>query len=771
MYRQLIIITALLACLSSVAQKTISHSIPELRSLLQKSIADTGRIRLSFETGLSYVLRPGNTKTDMDSALYFTDMGVQLAQTLKEPAWEARGWYVYSNIFRETEQIDKGKKNIENAISFFTKQELKSDLGDALLELANYYNPYKETESAEKIKYYQQAEMLFEQTGEKQKQGSALKNLADFHQILGKDSLAIEELHKSLAIYQSIGYAEMQGVYDLLGYIYFNKQHYKLALKYGQLALQTAVKVKVSDQELSTINNRIGLTYYQLLQYNEAVKYFKRSYDLALANHDTSSGRVIFHNVVNSYLRLQQPQDAILFLNANKFIPNTSLNWHAVTYNAGYVLAHLLNGQPEKAGPYVHQLHRLVKDEPDAGILRSFHRAIIPYYLATGKYNETYKYFSANETFCRQNYLIPGLADNYLWWFKADSALGKLGDAIAHYKLYKLASDSAQRMANDRQISELLVEYETNKKDQEIAFQQKNIQLLTSQATLQKSQLKQTKLVRNLTISGIVLLLIIIGLLFNRYRLRQRANTKLELKQEEINQKNISLQGMIGEQGKLLEEKEWLLKEVHHRVKNNLQMMVSLLNTQSAYLDNQAAIEAVRDSQHRMEAISLIHKKLYQSDDSSVVNMKVYIGELIQYLQDSFDMSSQVLFEQHIEPVKLDVTHAVPLGLILNEAISNSIKYAFPGNRKGTIRIGLNSSVLTIADNGIGLPEDFDTYKVRSLGISLMKGLCRQLGCHFSITGNNGVTITIELDEKKANPATIIVKSGLATETETTGHA
>lgn len=757
MHRQLLIIIALLLCLHSIAQKKVTHTIPEIRSLLQKSKADTSRISLLLEAGLLYVWKPGETKQDMDSAIYFTNTALQLSDNLKAQEWIGRCNYVYSNIYRESKETEKGKEHINKAIQTFTRLNLKSDLGDAYMELANYYSPFSESEAPLKIKYHQQAEQLFAQTGEKEKQASILKHLADFHQIQEKDSLALQELHQSLEIYQSINYPDIQGVYDLLGYIHYNNRDYKQALKYGQLALQTAEKVKVTDGELSTIHNRIGMVYYQLMQYDQAAIYFKRSFDLAMNHRDTANARIISHNVVNSYLRLKKPEEVLSFLETNKTIYQTGTIYHKVNSTGSYVHAYLLTNQFKKAEPYVQRLNKLIANETEEGVRRSFHRAVIPYYIAAGQYKEAYKYFAPNEKYCRENDLVSGLADNYLWKFKADSALGKKDDALASYKLYKETSDSAQRLTNNQQITQLLIEYETSKKDQEIAFNKKNIQLLENQAALQQSQLKQTKLVRNLTIGGIVLLLIVIGLLFNRYRLKQRSNARLEQQQKEINEKNAFLQNLNAKQEQLLEEKEWLLKEVHHRVKNNLQMMMSLLNTQSAYLDNEAAVEAVRDSQHRMQAISLIHKKLYQSDDSSVADMQVYIKELVHYLQDSFDTGNHIQFEQNIEPVKLDVAHAVPLGLILNEAISNSIKYAFPGERKGTISISLSKTLLTIKDSGIGLPAGFDIENNNSLGMSLMKGLSKQLGCHFTINGINGVTVTIELDENKANPSMPLV--------------
>ena len=770
MYRQLLIIIALSLCLSSIAQKKVTHSIAELRSLLQKSKADTSRINLLLKAGLLYVLKPGETKMDMDSALYFTNSALQLSNSLKAPEWIGRCHYVYSNIYRESKEIEKGKEHINKAIQAFTKYNLKSELGDAYIELANYYDPFEEKEYPLKINYHQQAEKLFEQTGEKEKQAGVLKNLGDFHQVWGHDSIAIEELHKALAIYQSINYPDVQGVYDLLGYAFYARRDYKQALKYNQLALQTAEKVKVGNSELSTIYNRIGLTYYQLLQYEQSADYFKRSFDLAMADRDTGNARIISHNVVNSYLRLKKQQEVISFLNNNKSIFASGTTFHKVTSAAAYIHAYLLTNEYRKAEPYVQQMQKAIVDNKEAGTWRSFRRAAIPYYVMAGQYKEAYKYFVPNEKLCRDNNLLPGLAENYLWWSRADSALGKKDDALAHYKLYKEASDSAQRMANDQQISQLLIEYETSKKDQEIAFNKKNIELLTNQATLQQSKLKQTRLVRNLTIGGIVLLLVIVSLLFNRYRLKQKSNAKLELQQIEINEKNNFLQNLNVKQEQLLVEKEWLLKEVHHRVKNNLQMVTSLLNTQAAYLESKEAVEAIRDSQHRMEAISLIHKKLYQSDDTGVADMLSYINELVNYLKESFDAGDHIRFVQDVQPMKLDVAHAVPLGLIINEAISNAIKYAFPAGRNGVIKISLEQNRLTIADNGIGLPPGFNIEKIHSLGMNMMKGLSKQLGCNFTMQNNNGVTITVEFNLKKQpNTEAFITLPDLSP--EMTGHA
>ena len=141
----------------------------------------------------------------------------------------------------------------------------------------------------------------------------------------------------------------------------------------------------------------------------------------------------------------------------------------------------------------------------------------------------------------------------------------------------------------------------------------------------------------------------------------------------------------------MLIEKEWLLKEIHHRVKNNLQIVISLLNTQSAYVDNEDALLAIQNSQHRMHAMSLIHQKLYQSDNLANIDMSWYIYELISYMRECFDTDNKINFVLDTEKVYLDVAQAVPLGLIINEAISNAIKYAFPADRKGAVKIVLKN--------------------------------------------------------------------------------
>src|SRR5690606_9508998 len=153
-------------------------------------------------------------------------------------------------------------------------------------------------------------------------------------------------------------------------------------------------------------------------------------------------------------------------------------------------------------------------------------------------------------------------------------------------------------------------------------------------------------------------------------------------------------------------------REIHHRVKNNFHIVASLLEIQSSYLKNKAALSAIQDSQRRIHSMSIIHQKLYQSDSLSIIHMPEYIYELVEYLKDSYAVRKEIGFTLKIENIALDQAIAITLGLILNEAITNSLKYAFSKTDHGRIAISLkyvtdSHILLTIQDNGSGLPRNF----------------------------------------------------------------
>ncbi|MCC7501117.1 MAG: MEKHLA domain-containing protein [Flavobacteriales bacterium] len=210
-------------------------------------------------------------------------------------------------------------------------------------------------------------------------------------------------------------------------------------------------------------------------------------------------------------------------------------------------------------------------------------------------------------------------------------------------------------------------------------------------------------------------------------------------------------------QKKLLEslhEKEVLLKEVHHRVKNNLQIISSILNLQSGYVDDDPRmLDLLRDSQDRIRSMSFIHESLYQNKNFSSIDLANYIDGLSRNLMLSYSLSGRVALEKQLQPVQLGLDQAIPCGLILNELISNALKHAFPRGGRGTIHIGLSTEErtvhITLRDNGKGLPEGFDEERDSNLGLQLVHTLIGQLDGHIERTKGPGVGYLITFEQLK----------------------
>jgi len=215
---------------------------------------------------------------------------------------------------------------------------------------------------------------------------------------------------------------------------------------------------------------------------------------------------------------------------------------------------------------------------------------------------------------------------------------------------------------------------------------------------------------------------------------------------------------MLGEELKSsvlsLNEKETLLKEIHHRVKNNLQVISSLLSLQSESLGNAEMDNKLRASIARVKAMALIHEKLYQSKSLSVVNFYDYMEDLIKNLNGSYSLNTDKI-KMHIdidpEYRLLNIDSAIPCGLILNELLSNSYKYAFPNNNQGNIyvKMGLSSRNdknirIEFSDDGVGIPKDFNIKTTTTLGLQLVNMLAQQIDANLSLERTKGTHYTIE---------------------------
>jgi len=193
-----------------------------------------------------------------------------------------------------------------------------------------------------------------------------------------------------------------------------------------------------------------------------------------------------------------------------------------------------------------------------------------------------------------------------------------------------------------------------------------------------------------------------------------------------------------------LREKEVLLSEVHHRVKNNLQIVSSLLNLQAGQLPDPATRQVFAETQSRIQAIALVHEKLYQSDSLSAFSFREYVSELVTALDRAQNGSGRgISLRVEADQLELSTDLAITCGLIVNELVTNALKHAFPAGRRGSVLIAVRALdaqgiALSVKDDGIGLPEGLDPRKTRSVGLSLVTGLTRQLGATLTITRERG---------------------------------
>jgi len=205
---------------------------------------------------------------------------------------------------------------------------------------------------------------------------------------------------------------------------------------------------------------------------------------------------------------------------------------------------------------------------------------------------------------------------------------------------------------------------------------------------------------------------------------------------------------------KSLNEKETLLKEIHHRVKNNLMIISSLLNLQSRYIKDEESKNIFKESQNRARSMALIHERLYQSTDLKRIDFGDYLRTLSNDLYHTYVMDTSLIkLNIEVENVMLDINTSIPLGLIVNELVTNSLKHAFPQGESGEINIKFHTNddkyLLEVKDNGVGFPEDIDYTNTESLGLRLVTSLTEQIDGKIKFNNISGTSFKIIFKEEK----------------------
>lgn len=685
------------------------------------------------------------TSSLLDSADSYSRQALSLSWQLRYVRGQIESAYATGNLALRRSQLPEGRLWLRQGLLQSQKAHVSRLEADGWYYLAMMPD-FSTAALPQRINYLQHAQGLYQAQHCGIEATHVLKIIADLHFQQGHESLARTELLDVLARYRALDYTRLHYTYESLDKVDMKTGNFKEALQFGLAAIRSA-RVTGDTTDIDTYYLRVGYIYMSLKLLPDALAAFQ--FELKRTERDGNIPYAIatVMPLTQTLIRLNRPKEALALalrkLNVKGLNIGDQLNaWY--TLGTCYLADHQLTLAEQYQLRVLRQLEGDQNSLVYINMITYASLEMVRIYVAMHRYNEARQYL--DKTFVLRNSLnISQQATLLLLAFKVDSAQRHYLAAIADQQRLQIVHDSIFNDTQVKQIASLKIQYETRQKEQSLA-------LLTKQNLVQRANIRQREQQRNALLLGVALLALLLGLGYNRYQLKQRSNRLLEAQRQEIASQNQTLEKVLDEKNSLLEQNEWMLKEIHHRVKNNLQIIGSLLRSQSVYLQDKAARAAVRESRNRVHSMALIHQKLYQSHHLAGVPIDTYIREIVDHLLASFDCPPGIQTELSVAPVELDVALAVPVGLILNEAITNSLKYAFPSGQDGHLFIGFDALTadcyqLTVRDNGVGFGADFAPERCRTLGLSLIQGLSKQIGGHLHVQGTNGVHIALNFKQ------------------------
>lgn len=727
MKKILLITMLILFSVNAFAQKLTKKEFEQAKKIFPFEKDAAKKARLLNRVALYYIMR-NESPNDIDSCSVLNRQSFNLGLKLKSKKIIAASMLIDGQIANRKKDTILAQKLKKKALNYAQKNGLKNQEAEAYLDMSyDFGKDYKRA-----LPYIEKASLLFKESHDPYGEAETYYDIAFIYEEAKKHDSTFKYLQKSIKIKKIYNY-ELYKDYSNLTSFYLNRGNFKEALDYGLRAEILAENEDADPKWRTLIYNLLAIINDELNHPDKSLDFFRKSIEMARKTKSALYLETIQVNTAKNLYGKGRYKEALQILKTVKGDPEKDCKVRNLSL---YMVLYSSVKKYDIARGYY---DKVLKCEMNLKEKNQVYPIIIEYLLQTGQAAKAYSYIDAMKKMQEGSSNLKAISIIEKNYSAVDSATGNFRGAFEHFKIYKSLNDSIFNTKSLQQYNDLQLKYDTDKKD-------KSIILLTQQGKLQKQIIRNASILRYVFIGSITVLVLFVLLLYNRSRLKQKAHKKLEYKQQQINEQNEALK-------KLLSEKEWLVKEIHHRVKNNLQIVISLLGTQSMYLDNEDALIAIQSSQHRMYAMSLIHQKLYQSDTIAFIDMSWYIQELAHYLKESFVVDQNIDFKLDIEYIEFDVVQAVPLGLILNEAISNSIKYAFTGKEKGQINISLKNTEsniyqLVIADDGMGLPEGFKAKDRESLGMNLMIGLTDQLNGNFELKNDNGLVIVITFTKK-----------------------
>ncbi len=505
-----------------------------------------------------------------------------------------------------------------------------------------------------------------------------------------------------------------------LGYVYERKGQLDKAVDYALQSLRLGEKL--SDKKaIALAYSDLSNLFWKQSKFETGLEYGLKSAEIFEARdiNDLDYGFTLYV-IGNNYLALKDYQKALNYFEHSIAIGERYGFYNNLSdvYISEVDLYTFLNEfeKAESAGKNAVKYAALLDN--NFMLMRSW--------LSIGKFqNIQGKYVSAIESLKKS---IAIASDDFEDAFYLSQTYETLGKAYAGNHNYQEAYQAFAEYDNLKsQVFTAAADQRTSLLRTEFDVAQKESTIQLQEAQINRQRTRQT-----LIIIVVLLLVLYLILLYKAIKNNIKQNKLLKKKNK---------------------ENEFLLKEIHHRVKNNLEIVSGLLALQSAEIDDPKVFNAMQKSKHRIQSMSMVHQKLYQEKSLSSIEMKAYFEELANYVVNVFDAGNRIEVFFEMNSLELDVDTAIPIGLIVNELVTNSLKYAFPNNQKGIIKIGLKKEgsqlFLKVSDNGIGKSEK-EAYIGTGFGTKLIQLLTRQLEGKMNLNIENGTMVSFEFQHFKA---------------------
>lgn len=566
----------------------------------------------------------------------------------------------------------------------------------------------------------------------------------------GNYRLAVNNFVEALQLARALNNKVLEAeALENLGLLYNSFQGFNEGTGYYIKAYK--IELSINDEKgAARVAQVLGETYYRKRMFDSSLYYSDLASTMAAKNGLSTETYMAELNKAMSYIRLKKWKEAETILNqlGNRVYNNQDEN-RRLRYEICWGNYYLSSGNAEKGLLHYNKAKKMAEENAFPEMNALVYRNMAESHYEQNNLREAYENYNRYNNYISQMYSGRNLAnlgslENIMnaTNSKDEARLLSMENGLKQSQLDKerlmrqnLETENAlteSLLGKEKVLSEAL-KRENLFRENELKKENVLKAALDRENKLTAQQLRREKMIKYGLMTGSLLLLLLGGVILFQYRRQKKKNSIIQKQSDDL---------------------QVLMKEIHHRVKNNLQVVSSLLDLQSHTIVDSQASAAVKEGKNRVQSMALIHQNLYTEGNIKGIRVKEYITNLVKALCDSYNITNDnVNIVARIDDLNLDVDTMIPLGLILNELVTNSFKYAFNNHQKGSLDILLQEKdeklILKVSDNGSGFPADMDVKSAKSFGLKMIRAFAQKLKASLDVYNNNGAVVEMRISKFK----------------------